>query len=284
MPSYRDVEMLNSSIDRLGDSLLRNRVLDEQKRERETARSDRKNEFDATRQDRRREFDETQRARGQQYDAQKAHWQKLEEATKLQTTLRSAAAQAAAMKESMALLGAQVREGKITNEEATQFWVSSLEEHPEIAGQFKNTPQFKTITSGKFDWAVVGKPKPLANAQPADVETDAAAAELEALAAKLPDGAEKSTLLSRAKSLRSGIGRQDPTAYVEETEVVERDDYERPLVTRKRRIPADQTNSGAKKPEAKKLDLATAQALLKEAGGDKEKARELARQRGYVWE
>lgn len=33
----------------------------------------------------------------------------------------------------------------------------------------------------------------------------------------------------------------------------------------------------------KQLDLATARMLIREAGGDKNKAKELARQRGYVW-
>jgi hypothetical protein len=65
------------------------------------------------------------------------------------------------------------------------------------------------------------------------------------------------------------------------TLVVPWSEYER-RTNRQKPVPARPLIESGGKPEVgKPLDQATAKAILAEAGGDKEKARELARQRGY---
>ncbi len=134
---------------------------------------------------------------------------------------------------------------------------------------------------------------------PSDVATDREAAKLEAEATKAEqsgDTATAASLRKRAESLRSGIGRKkesgvsgtftgdgvpekltgDPDAVAE---YLKRKNA--PPVKASINVPQGGIDLGGGATLTKKLTPEMAEDMLKEAGGDKDKARQVARERGF---
>jgi hypothetical protein len=259
--NYRDAELLNSSIRNLGDSLLRERMFKEEKQERATSRQENKDYRD----------------KQLGLEQERLNITKTGAAASMQDRTKATAQRT--FGDTVDMMGGWVKDGIVDPQVAQDKLKATFEQmSPDQQALIRDHPAIVAILDDEPIWQKPPARELSPRSAPADVEVDAAASRLEAQAASEADPAVKDVLLSRAKKLRSGIGREDPADYIEEIEHKDFDEATgRPTRTVRRRIPAGQV--GAKK----ELTLEQAQKFLQEAGGDKVKARELARKAGYTF-
>lgn len=258
----QDVALTVGQLNQLGDTLLRNRMFQDQQSNRDEALRQRDRALDI--QDR--------------YNTGRVDEQRQENARRV-------------WRDQQSLIGKWVSDGIMSPENANKMLTDAYTKlPPEAQGILEGEATVQALKAGQSMFQA--PPAGAAKSGPADVETDVSAAKLEqqadelnakAIAADNPAEREvlsdqAALLRERAKKLRTGIGRDNPADYIEETSVLERDEEGRPARTQRRKVPAGQVQPQA---SGKPLDQATAAAILREAGGDKEKARQIARKRGY---
>jgi hypothetical protein len=281
MPTYRDFEMLNSSLDRVGDSLLRNRMIEEQKRERETARGDRAAERAEDRTVRDRQFgleerrvkaseqsaaasDEMRKLLLQDRKAQEAISQVRGQIDQIMSLHRSGQLSTADANARISQLKQKIEQGTSLILKESGLADFQLQDIPE-----KEKGESKTATIMDFE-KMRGLKQAVVDARAKGDPASLAAAEAE---------------LELFETMRSrGAGDSERvTEY-------ERDPDSGELVrsrTRSEKPGAAKADKNAapddKKTTGKPLTLVQAQEFLKQAGGDKNKARELARQAGFTF-
>ncbi|MDE2104580.1 MAG: hypothetical protein KGL39_45515 [Patescibacteria group bacterium] len=265
--NYHDLAALDESFSGLANTILRNRVMAEQQKERQQAAGVQQQDLGL-----RRQMLEQQIAREnslRQYEADrlaetKRHNQSLEggkDEGKVDAYLQGPEGAV------MHFAGPKSSLDKMMEGAAAQGKPLKQVEKPDVSDAYatitKDTPNgkftFHPRNAQEFD-AITTKLKAFPSVpatRPADVEKDTAAADLEGQAAKTTDEAMKKDLLARAAALRSGIGRPDPTEYETQTQVLERDpDTGRSVRTVQRKVKAGQSGAGAaspmKLPNAKK--------------------------------
>lgn len=292
MATYRDWQMLNSSIKDVGDSLLQDRMMKERTKQNETENAFRNKSLETTDRLRRDEMASQEKrafsedtARGEQYKAQQAHWAEIEKAAQLGNTLKALGDSTDRIGKAVLFLGEQVRSKAMTNEQAVEYVKSAIESAPEsIKAEMLKSPDMKAITEGKIDFSKVGAPKPAGQMETAQTRNIAEYAKLkkslkEAEAAGKTDEAE--IIKTQIEMIRRTPN--DPAAYETVTETTE-DPETGKTTSRSRKVPAAANVAPQAIPQGgKQLDLKTAQDFLMKAKGDKNKAREMAKQAGYTW-
>lgn len=162
-----DVLMLNNSLDELGNSFLRNRQLQQ---ERELREGELKTQQMRTQAD-----IDFRKAQGEHYNAMEAKEDSrnsllekqgaernslLEKQIGLKQSAQDMADAQSSLKESVATLAHQVKAGKMTAQEATQYFRDSMDsgigsQNPQLHDQLLGQPQFKAMYDGKVDWATL---------------------------------------------------------------------------------------------------------------------------------
>lgn len=233
-----DVALANQSFQNLGESLLRDRMLKQQDRHFGASQAQQGQQFDESLDERKREFDTTadQADRRTAVDEKNADTMALYRKAMAQN--QQAQQSVEQVRKAVGDITAQHKAGQISTAEANRR-VKMLQDN------MRRGVDFILSESGLADVNFQDIPAKATQQGrgPAGMELDRAAAELEKQASTEADPAAKQILLERAKKLRSGIGREDPTQYVDETEVLERDEDGKPLRTRRRKVRADQVSS-----------------------------------------
>jgi hypothetical protein len=136
--NYKDVALLNNSLDQLGEGLLHRKMLEMQDSDRKEQR---------TLQGQRNQIDQ------QRFDTEKTHWDKMEQAAGLQATFKDMVDTGARMRTGMATLAQQVRSGT-DPEVANQYFRDSLNTLPDGVKEklLGSSPEMKMAYEGDLDW------------------------------------------------------------------------------------------------------------------------------------
>jgi len=232
MATIAEVELMNRGFDRMADTLLRKRMLEEQAKERamnrDQAQADRTESarrFDVTRAD-------TQEYRSGQLQLDADRLTALQQQTQLGEKLKRSAALSKDLHSSLAMFGELARSGQYSNEELNGFFLQSLDEAgPELKQQLLQNPQFKAVAAGKVDWKTVKAPKEAGEFNTAATRNLDKRLELEMALAQAQTPEEK-LMAERALELwkeeRGGSGGDN--AYQTETEEPIFDRMNRPVI------------------------------------------------------
>lgn len=223
-----DVQMLNNQLDELGNSFLRNRQLDQEKEY---------HQGEVQSQQMRTQADiDFRKAQGEHYNAMESKESDrnslLEKQVGLKESAQNLAEAQSSLKESMGTLANQVKAGKMTQDDATQYFRDSMDngigkQNPQLHDQMLAQPQYKAMYDGKVDWATLADQ--LANQTKSRSVTGAndmlvqhwKQAQDEADGAT--DPAEKTKLQSLADTYKGLIGKQSagytPPGYKQTTVV-----------------------------------------------------------------
>lgn len=284
--NYKDVALLNDSLDSLGQGLLKKRMLEMQDTERQakTGLESQKLGIDQAR-----------------FDAEKTHWDNIEKQVGLQNAFKQTAEAGQSLRQSMHDLAEQVRGAGMDNDTANEYFKGAVDGLPaEVKTGMMNQPQFKAAYDGSMDWSTFGaspgpkdiKPQEFNLGNRKGVYNPATGSfqvdqqkwapedliELRDLNGQLRGFDKQTQELAKTGVTAASVANQAPEARALNAQ-------RRTVETRKAALfnkyaqPAATGAGGAS--TAKPLDEATAKAILEEAGGDKAKARKIAEQRGY---
>jgi len=137
--NYKDVALLNGSLDSLGDSLLKNKMMNQQSQQRlaETGLQSQRLQVDQSR-----------------WDAEQEHWKNMEKQIGLQTTLKDLTDSGARLHQGVKSLADQVANAGMDPEDATQYFKDSVDTLPDpIKAKFLQEPSMKALYNGDMDWA-----------------------------------------------------------------------------------------------------------------------------------
>lgn len=204
-----DIELLNRSMGDLGQSFLENRKMDAAVNERELDRQLKQQMLDETVAQRRENTD----ARNQHFKAEEQHYRNIEgqmaatQAQKQQELLARAKDHVnKTWTETTKWFGEQVKDGLMKPIAAQNAVQKAFQAMPQESQQMlADHPAVLAMQSGDFAWQEpTDKIHP-----PADVATDREATRMEDEAKSESDltSTDRQSLLSRAKALRSGIGK-----------------------------------------------------------------------------
>jgi hypothetical protein len=197
--NYQDVQLVNQSLDQLGDSLLKTRMLDEQQREREAQTGIMQRRLQNDQQERqaqtgimqrRLQNDQQERQaqtgfQQQRLDVEKArarnqsdveqqrlqvdqarwndstkHWQKMEDANGIMGAFKDMVQSGSDFHDGMATLGQSVRDGDTTNDDANEYFKASYDLlPPPMQKKMAQDPSIQAALKNGLDWKTVGMGK-----------------------------------------------------------------------------------------------------------------------------
>lgn len=227
MPTIAEVELMNRGFDRMADTLLRKRMLEEQAKER-----------DAQRGERERERTDTQAWRGEQLQLDRDKMAALERKTQLGEKFKRMSEASEDLRSSIKLFPDLARAGGYSNEELSSYLVQSAKAAgPEIEGQLRQKAEFKPYLEGKVDWAKLNPAKEPGQMETAATRNLAKRLELE-MAVRNAQTQEEHTNAQRALALwqeeRGTRAEPDEFETVTESEEADTAPYRRTSVTYKR--------------------------------------------------
>lgn len=280
MPTVAEMELLNRAMGDLSGTFQRNRLMSEDARSRRVRESmekellgQRRSEFDQTTGQRKKEFEAEQTHRKSQADALEAHRKRLEA---IQATRRADERQAKVLE----FLGDMNKSGQLTDDGLATL-NAKFSEMLGAAGLGVKLFRVAPAKDSAFNTRA-GR-----NLELAESYRQRAADAL-----RNGGGSEAERFRAIAERLERGVGPEGDSEPGADLTVPVRDPATGEEVgTVRRRVPAGQldaemqrlTGGGAAAAPAgsKELTAEKAREFLKQAGGDKAKARELARQAGY---
>lgn len=173
MANRADVEMLNNAISGLGNSFAQRRqqqfereqamqrlALESQLRDiqeaRYNAQGEHFNKMESAQQDYYNKVLTNQQTRDKVSDERNAA---LDKAAGLKQAVEDFKEAQQAMASSVQRIGQQVKAGKISNDDANQYFLGTMDSMPDaIKQKMQQTPEFQMVHAGKFDWATAASP------------------------------------------------------------------------------------------------------------------------------
>ena len=151
-----DVALLDNQLNELGNTFLRNRQLAQEG----ALRSKEIDVNQAFRNAQMEHYAQMQQAQEDRADQANQRNDLLEKQIGLKQSAQDLSEAQASLKESVGTLAGQVKAGKMTQEQATQYFRDSMDngigkQNPQLHDQMLAQPQYKAMYDGQMDWATV---------------------------------------------------------------------------------------------------------------------------------
>jgi hypothetical protein len=279
--NYKDVALLNGSLDSLGESLLKNKMLAQQKEE-AAARTGLESQ--------RLGVDQSFR------QAQEKHYQNIEDKIDMKDAFNNMLESGKQLHQGMMGLSEQVR-GGMDPDLANEKFRAGLDSVPDALKQkILLDPTMRAAYDGDLDWNVYGAAPSPKDIKPQTFDVggkrglyNPGTGSFQITPANAPfSPVDKAELADVNQSLRDIDKETRALAHMPDPDKARALRVQQDMLTKKKQAilgkysgaPAAADPSAA---QGKPIDAQTVAAILQETGGDKDAARALATQRGYTW-